>query len=91
MQEAIDIALNVSLVTHLILIAFAVWRVWNGENAIDRLIAVDLTGTLILAVLVIITLREQQGLYLDVAMGLAALGFTATVLLGKYFADQRLS
>ncbi len=91
MQEVIDIALNVSLVIHLVLIGFALWRVWYGENAIDRLIAVDLTGTLILAVLVIVTLREQQGLYLDVAMGLAALGFTGTVLLGKYFADQRLS
>ena len=45
-----------SLVIHIVMITVCVWRVWRGENVIDRLIGVDLSSTLTLAVLVLPTL-----------------------------------
>ncbi|MBK8985987.1 MAG: hypothetical protein IPM39_07880 [Chloroflexi bacterium] len=36
------LSVYLSLLIHIVLIALAVWRVWRGENVVDRLIAVDL-------------------------------------------------
>ena len=81
----------ITLIIHIILVAVAVWRVWRGENVIDRLIAVDLSSTLFLAVTVIIALISGDSIYIDVALVLAALGFISTVALSKYIATSSRS
>ena len=90
MSQLLDIVLGASLAIHVALIAVCVWRVWRGENVIDRLIGADLVGTLILAVLVVIALVLVNSSYIDVALGLAALGFVSTIALAKYIADQQM-
>ena len=90
MDTLVDLALNAALAVHVGLIAVCVWRVWRGENAVDRLLGADLIGTLILAVLVLVALITRQSLYLDMALGLAALGAVGTIALAKYIADQRM-
>lgn len=72
------------------LISYAVWRVWRGENSVDRLIGVELIGTLMLGILVLISLIEENSIFIDAALGLAALGFIGVLALTKYAADQRL-
>jgi multisubunit Na+/H+ antiporter MnhF subunit len=72
------------------LVAIALWRVWRGENVIDRVIGFDLTGILTLAILVLISLIRQNSVYIDVALGLAALGFISTIALAKYIADEQM-
>ena len=72
------------------LISYAVWRVWRGENSVDRLIGVELIGTLMLGILVLIALVEENSIFIDAALGLAALGFISVLTLTKYAADQRL-
>ena len=79
-----------ALLIHIVLIGYAVWRVWRGENVIDRLIAVELVTTLFLAVLVLIALIFERTIYIDVALGLAALGFIGTLALAKYVADEQM-
>jgi multisubunit Na+/H+ antiporter MnhF subunit len=90
-SQILDIALVGSLGVHIILIGVCVYRVWVGENVIDRLIGADLVGTLVLAILVLLGLIERTSIYFDVALGLAALGFVASVVLAKYLADQKIS
>ena len=90
MSEILDGALAVSLVLHIVMITVCVWRVWRGENMVDRLIGVDLIGTLMLAVLVLVALITRDSVYMDVALGLAALGFFSTIAFAKYVADQRM-
>ena len=82
--------LYLSLVIHIVLIGIAVWRVWRGENVIDRLMGTELVTTLFLAVLVLISLIFQDSVYIDVALGLAALSFIGTVALAKYLADEQM-
>lgn len=72
------------------LISYAVWRVWRGENSVDRLIGVELIGTLMLGILMLISLIEENSIFIDAALGLAALGFIGVLALTKYAADQRL-
>jgi multisubunit Na+/H+ antiporter MnhF subunit len=81
---------NFALGVYVVLIGIATWRVLRGENVIDRLIGVDLIGMLLLGVLIIVSMIYQEGFYLDVALGLAAMGFVGTLALARYFADEQM-
>ncbi len=90
MSNLLLIALYVSLIIHMILIGISVWRVWCGDNVIDRLMGTELVTTLFLAVLVLVSLIFRDSIYIDVALGLAALSFIGTVALAKYLADEQM-
>ena len=90
MKNIFLMVLYISVFIHIMLIAVAVWRVWRGQNVVDRLIGVDLVSTLTLAVLVLVALIFRDSVYIDVALGLAALGFISTVALTKYAADEKM-
>lgn len=89
MSTAVSVVILVAIVVHLLLISVAVWRVWRGENVVDRLVGADLVSVLALAVFVLLALAARQSIYVDVALGLAALGFISTILLARYIADDR--
>lgn len=76
-----------AIVVHLILISVCVYRVWRGQNTVDRLIGSDLVGLLFLCVILLLALITLQPLYIDLALGLAALGFIVTLLLAKFIGD----
>jgi multisubunit Na+/H+ antiporter MnhF subunit len=88
MNNILLFVLQISLALHIFLIALCVWRVWRGENVIDRLIGADLIGTLILAVLVLVALILNDSIYLDVSLGLAAVSFISTIALARYIVDH---
>lgn len=90
MGRILEIALLVSLILHVFMVAIAVWRVWRGENIIDRLIGVELVSTLFLAILVLVSLSLRESIYIDVALVLGALGFVGTIALAKYIADEQM-
>ena len=82
--------LYISLVIHIVMIAIAVWRVWHGENVIDRLLGTELVSTLMLAILVLISLIFRDSIYIDVALGLAALGYITVITFAKYITDRKM-
>jgi multisubunit Na+/H+ antiporter MnhF subunit len=84
------VVLYAALVIHIILMGVALWRVWRGENIVDRLIGADLITTITLAILVILAVIDRNSIYIDVALGLAALGFIGTIALAKYIADEQM-
>lgn len=83
-------ALLASLAVHLVLMVIALRRLWRGENIVDRLLGADIITTLTISVVVLLALLNRNNLYLDVALGLAALGFIATIALAKYIADEQM-
>lgn len=90
MQNILSTALLIALALHILMLAIAVWRVWRGENVIDRLIGLDLVSTLFLAVLVLVALIYRDSVYLDIAIVLGALGFVGIIALAKYAADEQM-
>lgn len=82
--------LYAALVIHVVLIGVALWRIWRGDNIVDRLIGADLATIITLAVLVVLALITRNSIYIDVALGLAALGFIGTIALAKYIADEQM-
>jgi multisubunit Na+/H+ antiporter MnhF subunit len=90
MGTLLTYTLYVALVVHIVLLAVVLWKVWRGDNIIDRLMGADLLGTLTLAVLVLLALIVRDSIYIDVALGLAALGFIGIIALAKYVADEQI-
>ena len=93
-MEILEIVLKdilyISLLIHLGLGSVCFWRVWRGENVIDRLMGFELLSVLTLAILVLFSLIRQRVIFIDVALGLAVLGFVATIALAKYVADDQM-
>ena len=90
MTALLSYVLYLALLVHMALLAVVLWRVWRGDNVIDRLMGADLLGTLTLAILVLIALIDRDSIYIDVALGLAALGFIGIIALAKYVADEQM-
>lgn len=90
MNTLLEIVLQIALVVHTVLLAFVVYRVWRGKEIMERLVGADLVSTLTLAILVLTALIQGESIYIDVALGLAALGFVSTIALAKYAADEQM-
>lgn len=90
MREIFLATSAIALVIHIGLIAVAVRRVWRGENVIDRLIAADVIGTIVLAIFVIMALLQDDALYIDLALGFAALTFISTIALARYIGNRQV-
>ncbi len=90
MKDVFASVLVVALVIHIGLISFAFWRVWRGETVMDRLLAADVIGTIVLAIFVLLGLIHGNELYIDVALGFAALTFISTIALARYIARRQV-
>ncbi|MFN2135009.1 MAG: monovalent cation/H+ antiporter complex subunit F [Candidatus Promineifilaceae bacterium] len=90
MENILTVTLFVVLLLYILMTAVAVWRVWRGENVIDRLIGVELVSTLFLSILVLIALIYRDSIYIDLALALGALGFIGNIALAKYIADEQM-
>ena len=90
METVLNVVLYTSLAIHIVMMDIAIWRVWRGENAIDRLIGVDLLGILTAAVLILVALISQRSIFISVAIGIAILSFVSTIALAKYLTDKKM-
>jgi multicomponent Na+:H+ antiporter subunit F len=82
--------LNVALVTLVALLLPCCWRAIRGPSTADRLLAIDLFTTLLAAVLVILGLSYEQGMFIDVALALGAFSFIGTIAISRFIAEGRV-
>ena len=61
----------------------AIWRLIKGPTA-DRAVAGDCVDVLTDMALVLVAMYSGRGIYLDIAIVTAILGFLSQVLIGKY-------
>ena len=90
MATTLEFVLYASLLIHILLLGAVAVRLWNGRHVIDRLMASDVLTNLALAVLVIGAMIYHQNIFLDVALGLAALGFVTVIAFARYITDKRI-
>ena len=86
-------------VTHLALIIAAallglsvllgVWRAWKGPGLPDRVVALDLLGTLCVGACVLISILTSQTEYLLVAMVMALVLFVSTLAAAHYLTASK--
>ena len=90
MEQVLTAILYYSLLIHVFLLCLAGWKLWKGENVIDRLMASDLFSNLTIAILVLTAVIREQISFVDVALGLAAIGYIAVITFAKYISDKRM-
>ncbi|MCG8619463.1 MAG: monovalent cation/H+ antiporter complex subunit F [Desulfobacterales bacterium] len=79
-----------ALMIHILLMAVVALRLWQGHHVVDRLMASDMLGNLAVVVLVIGAMIHHQKIFLDVALGLAALGFITVIAFARYITNKRI-
>jgi len=90
-SDLLRVTAGAALVVHVVLLGVCVFRVvLRGDNLVDRLLGAELVATLTLGVLVLLAILERDSIFIDVAVGLAAMGFVSTVALAKFLADERI-
>lgn len=63
-------------------------RVVIGPSVVDRMIGLNMTTAGVLAVLVLIAVRQNLPVYLDVALVYDIFGFIGLLAITKYFSDR---
>lgn len=80
------------LIAAIILVALAVvllYRIFRGPTAADRIAALDALDLILALALALYSLYTGRGIYLDIALVVALLGFVGTVFVGRYI-ERRL-
>lgn len=84
----LDIAIFVSIALIALSLLIAFVRMVLGPTLADRVVALDMMTTLIIAFCGIVAVLTSDSAFLDVAIVLALVGFLATVALARY-AERR--
>ena len=74
----------------LVVLALALlYRIFRGPTAADRIAALDALDLIVALALALYSLYTGRGIYLDIALVVALLGFISTVFVGRYI-ERRL-
>lgn len=75
----------------LICCAMCLYRIANGPSAADRMVAIDILGTVVVGFVAIITAITGKAYLFDVALVWALVSFAGTLALAKYLVGKRLN
>ena len=80
------VTLNALAVLAVLFVALllACWRIRKGPSFADRVLALDLLGTVVLSILLAFCVFARQSVYLDVALTLAVVAFMGSTVYGRF-------
>ena len=71
--------------------ALCLHRIAHGPSAADRMVAIDILGTVVVGFVAIMTIVSGKVYLLDVALVWALVAFVGTLALAKYLVGKRLN
>ena len=83
------LVINAALYSLLGLTAVSLVRVIIGPSSEDRMIGLNLISSQVLAMLVLLAVKELNALYLDVALVYAILGYIGILAVARYISDGK--
>lgn len=90
-MNAIETLLPLLIFGLLVCCALCLYRIANGPTATDRMVAIDILGTVVVGFVAIITAVSGKTYLLDVALVWALVSFVGTLALAKYLVGKRLN
>jgi multicomponent Na+:H+ antiporter subunit F len=78
------LAADISMALLIVAMLLVLVRLVRGPNMGDRIMALDTLTMLAVGLIGALTVRTGMGLYLDVAIAVALVGFLSTVALARY-------
>ncbi|MDO4483025.1 MAG: monovalent cation/H+ antiporter complex subunit F [Clostridia bacterium] len=85
MTQAYSIMYNIVMVVLGVLLCICLIRAITGTRIADKIIAVNMMGTLILIIICVLAFVKGEGYLADVAIIYAMLSFLAVVILSKIY------
>ena len=85
MDKAYSILYNGALIVIGVLLLFTLIRAIRGPRIADRIIAVNMMGTLVVIAICVLAFLMNEGYLVDVAIVYTMLSFLAVVLLTKVY------
>ncbi len=85
MREAYEVLFNAALVVIGLLLMMCLIRAIRGPRIADRIVAVNMMGTLIVITICVLAFLMGEGYLVDVAIIYTMLSFLAVVLLTKVY------
>ena len=76
-----------ALVVSALLTLAAGYRVIRGPTTPDRVVALDTIATNVVAIAVLVALSTGEGVFVDVSLVLAIIGFITTVAVARYVTE----
>ncbi|MBT8063782.1 MAG: cation:proton antiporter [Gammaproteobacteria bacterium] len=86
-----EILVPALIVGLLLCCGFCLYRIANGPTAADRMVAIDILGTVVVGFVAIIAALTGKVYLLDVALVWALVAFVGTLALAKYLVGKRLN
>ncbi|NJL93106.1 MAG: cation:proton antiporter [Anaerolineae bacterium] len=90
MTDAVNFAVDATLIVLVFLLLPTSYRFLRGPSAADRMLALDMLSTLLIGVIVLLSYISSNAILVDVALGLAAVSFIATLGLARYVSEGRI-
>ncbi len=87
----VESLIPVLIVGLLVCCAMCLYRIANGPTASDRMVAIDILGTVVVGFVAIITAVSGKAYLLDIALVWALVSFAGTLALAKYLVGKRLN
>ncbi|MFB6218156.1 MAG: monovalent cation/H+ antiporter complex subunit F [Halobacteriaceae archaeon] len=82
--EPLALAVEGALVLASALTLLAAYRAITGPTTPDRVVGLDTIATNVVAIAVLFAIQTGRGLFVDVALVLAIIGFVSTIAVAKY-------
>jgi multicomponent Na+:H+ antiporter subunit F len=85
--DPVALATTAGLVVASALTLFAGYRVVVGPTTPDRVVALDVIGTNVVAIAALVAIDTGRGLFVLVGLVLAVIGFVSTVAVAQYVTE----
>ena len=66
------------------------FRIAMGPTSADRIVAIDILGTVIVGFCCVVILQESRDFYMNIAISWALLSFIGSIALAKYLEGKSL-
>jgi multicomponent Na+:H+ antiporter subunit F len=83
----LTLALEAGLVLSALATLVAGYRVIRGPTTPDRVVALDVIGTNVVAIAALYAMASASGFFIDVSLVLAIIGFISTVTVARYVTE----
>ncbi|WP_435195514.1 monovalent cation/H+ antiporter complex subunit F [Natronomonas sp. EA1] len=87
LPAVVTLAVQAGLLVSASVTLLAGYRVIVGPTTPDRVVALDTIGTNVVAIAVLFAIQRGRGLFVDVALVLAIIGFISTIAVSRYVTE----
>ena len=81
---------NICFLVLIVSCFFCLIRAWLGKSIPDRMVAIDIMGTLAVGITALLAIITKRGFFIVIALAWIFLSFLGTLALAKYLAHKTL-